>query len=205
MKISTMTYVASFETEKNVKHIYDRYVNKFIDDDLYIEDKEAKLSKKGKPKKSFGNQMTVKSRSMRFNMKIFYNKKIQLTGIKSLDDLMKVFKKVEAALGFRISSPKLVMKNMVTTLNLEVNLYDMYDDLKSRDLDVNYSPEIYPGLKLKHKNATALVFATGKMIISTKSVEEPYELEQMVRECAQKIQDFQKDPCGNTAQIATAS
>lgn len=204
MQISTMTYVANFESSRNIKNIYDEYANKFIDDDLYIEDKRTKMTKKGKPKKSFGNQMTIKSKSKRFNMKVFYNKKIQLTGIKSLDDLINIFKRVELALDFKISSPKLVMKNMVTNIGNEVNLYDMYEKLKENDHNVHYSPEIYPGLKLKHKNATALVFATGKMIISTKSVEEPYELEQIVQSCGRKIHDFQKDPCGNMAHIATA-
>lgn len=204
MQISTMTYVAKFESDKNIQNIYDKYVNKFIDNDLYIEDKKTKMTKKGKPKKSFGNQMTIKSKSKRFNMKIFYNKKIQLTGIKSLDDLINIFKRVESALDIIISSPKLVMKNMVTSIGYEVNLYDMYDHLKNEDLDVHYSPEIYPGLKLKYENATALVFATGKMIISTKSVEEPYELEQLIQNSARKIHVFQKDPCGNMAQIATA-
>lgn len=204
MQISTMTYVANFESNRNVKDIYEEYVNKFIDDDLYIEDKKTKITKKGKPKKSFGNQMTVKSKSKRFNMKIFYNKKIQLTGIKSLDDLIVIFKRLEVALGFKISSPKLVMKNMVTNLGVDVNLFDMFEELKSKEHDVHYSPEIYPGLKVKLANATALVFATGKMIISTKSVEQPYELEKLIQNCAQKLQDFQKDPCGNIAQIATA-
>ncbi len=199
-----MTYVATFESNRNIQDIYDKYVNKLIDNDLYIEDKKTKITKKGKPKKSFGNQMTVKSKSMRFNMKIFYNKKIQLTGIKSIDDLIKIFKRLEVAFGFEISSPRLVMKNMVSNLGVEIQLYDMYEKLRKDGLDVHYSPEIYPGLKLKHHNATALVFATGKMIISTKSIEQPYELEQIVQNCAQKLHDFQKDPCGNIAQIATA-
>ena len=194
MKISTMTYVANFESNQNIKNIYDQYVNKMIDNDLYIEDKMTKMTKKGKPKKSFGNQMTIKSKSKRFNMKIFYNKKIQLTGIKSLDDLIHIFKRIERTLDFKISSPRLVMKNMVANIGHEVNLYNMYEKLKNDDHDVHYSPEIYPGLKLKHKHATALVFATGKMIISTKSVEEPFELEQLVQTYARKIQDFQNDP-----------
>lgn len=204
MQISTMTYVATFESSRNIQDIYDKYVNKLIDNDLYIEDKKTKITKKGKPKKSFGNQMTVKSKSMRFNMKIFYNKKIQLTGIKSIDDLIKIFKRLEVAFGFEISSPRLVMKNMVSNLGVEIKLYDMYEELRKDGLDVHYSPEIYPGLKLKHHNATALVFATGKMIISTKSIEQPYELEKIVQNCAQKLHDFQNDPCGNMAQIATA-
>ena len=63
-----MTYVANFESNQNIKNIYDQYVNKMIDNDLYIEDKMTKMTKKGKPKKSFGNQMTIKSKSKRFNM-----------------------------------------------------------------------------------------------------------------------------------------
>ena len=80
-----MTYVAKVDTDRDIKCLYDEYLHKSIDTDLYVEDKSTKVTKKGRPKKSFGNQMTIKSRSKKFNLKLFYNKKIQITGMKSLE------------------------------------------------------------------------------------------------------------------------
>ena len=205
MKISTMTYVAKVDTDRDIKCLYDEYLHKSIDTDLYVEDKSTKVTKKGRPKKSFGNQMTIKSRSKKFNLKLFYNKKIQITGMKSLDELIAVFKTLELLFDIKIYSRKLVMKNMVTDLNRQLQLYALYDKMKNMGLQVCYSPEIYPGLKLKHNGVTALIFVTGKMIISTKSVEEPYETEQLVRRCVEDgDQNFHKEPCGSSAHIATA-
>lgn len=193
MKISTMTYIAQFESELDTNGIYNKYLKSKINDDLYVEDKSKKFNRKGKPQKSFGNQITIKSKTKRYNIKLFYNKKMQLTGIKSVDDLLGIFRQLEHSLKFNISAPKLVMKNMVTDLSKEIKLYDLYDLMQSKGLDVNYSPEIYPGLKLKFNGLTAMVFATGKMIISTKSIEEPYELESLVLECVNDLQNFQRE------------
>ena len=185
-KISTMTYIAECSNLKHsVKTYYDACVDKEIDDDLYIENKDNKKTKKGKFVKSFGNQMTIKSKSKKFNVKLFYNKRIQITGVKSEEDVQSIFQKLCDLFDFTIHSEKMVMKNLALKISPNtINLYNLYDKLKTNHSDVTYTPEIYPGLKFKTGNSTALTFATGNVIISTK---DDNEVETIIRTLVENI------------------
>jgi len=169
-KISTMTYIGEIVNMSHpVSLYYSACVDKEIDDDLYIENKDKKRTKKGKFIKSFGNQITIKSRTKNFNVKLFYNNRIQITGVKSEEDVKKIFDKLCGLFGFKIANEKMVMKNVSLKISQStINLYNLHDKLYAEDRDVNYTPEIYPGLKFKSGKSTALIFATGNVIISTK-------------------------------------
>lgn len=169
-KISTMTYIGEIVNMSHpVSLYYSACVDKEIDDDLYIENKDKKRTKKGKFIKSFGNQITIKSRTKNFNVKLFYNNRIQITGVKSEEDVHKIFDKLCGLFGFKIANEKMVMKNVSLKISQStINLYNLHDKLYAEDRDVNYTPEIYPGLKFKSGKSTALIFATGNVIISTK-------------------------------------
>ena len=207
LKISTMTFVARIENTVDLPSIYEKGIREssFLQQvDFFIEDKSKKMTKKGKPKKSFGNQMTIKSRTMKFNLKVFFNGKIQVTGVKSRDNLELIFDKLDRLYGIKVTSPKLVMKNSVVNLEVDLNLYALFQRMVHMKLSANYTPEIYPGLKLKHDNSTALIFATGKVILSSKSDDDPLELLDLVKDAVRTSHDFQNEPCGSIAQIATA-
>lgn len=206
MKISTMTYVAKFDNQIDILSIYENGLRQNLDKDFFIEDKSKKVTKKGKPKKSFGNQITIKSRTMTFNLKIFFNKKIQVTGVKSRENLDTIFNKLEHLFKIKITSPKLVMKNCVANLGVNLNLFKLFHHMKDVNLSVNYTPEIYPGLKLKHHDRTAMIFATGKVILSSKCEEDPVELLELVKQTVEVSRSyvFQNDPCGKIAHIAMA-
>lgn len=177
LKISTMTYVGEFENQNqlSVKSIYEKFVHKNFDTIFYIEDKSKKKTRKGANMKSFGNQMTIKSRGASHNIKIFYNNKLQVTGIKSDVELEQIFERLRHVLKFNVISKKLVMKNLIGKLH-DINLYNFQKKLISKGFDANYTPEIYPGLKLKINKSTALVFATGNIIISTKNDQDADDL-----------------------------
>tara|TARA_B100000405_G_scaffold45750_1_gene30073 strand:- start:29 stop:625 length:597 start_codon:yes stop_codon:yes gene_type:complete len=171
-KVSTMTYIGEIvETTHPVRLFYSAWVDMNIDDDLYIENKEKKRTKKGKFIKSFGNQLTIKSRTKNFNVKLFYNNRIQITGVKSEVDVHNIIDKLCNVFDFKIINEKMVMKNLsVKISHTTINLYKMFDKLSSDGCNVSYTPEIYPGLKFKTQTgiSTALIFATGNVIISTK-------------------------------------
>ena len=170
-KVSTMTYIGEIvETTHPVRLFYAAWVDMEIDDDLYIENKEKKRTKKGKFIKSFGNQLTIKSRTKNFNVKLFYNNRVQITGVKSETDVRNIIDKLCNVLDFKIINEKMVMKNVSIKISqTTLNLYNMYDKLSLEGKFVSYTPEIYPGLKLKTGKSTALIFATGNVIISTKN------------------------------------
>jgi TATA-box binding protein (TBP) (component of TFIID and TFIIIB) len=167
-----MTYTAKLEKNPEIalKDFYDQNVGSTIDDDFYIENKAEKKNSKGIFKKSFGNQLTFKSIHRKYNVKIFYNSNIQVTGVKSIEDVEYIQSKMETILESKIINIKRVMKNVVAKLSMErIHLYQLYDSLKENQFNCNYTPEVYPGCKLKINKSTALVFGTGSVIISTGS------------------------------------
>lgn len=168
-KISTMTYVCKFLNINDTNLFYQDNVDKVIDDELYIENKLKKINKKGLPVKSFGNQITIKSHIKKYNIKLFSNGKIQMTGIKSLEDTQHIQNKLQIIFKTDIIDMEMVMMNVTFKITERpIHLYELFDTMSLKDMTVYYTPEIYPGLKLKYNKSTAMLFATGSIIISTK-------------------------------------
>jgi TATA-box binding protein (TBP) (component of TFIID and TFIIIB) len=178
IRVTTMTIVAKIVSPINIQQFYcDNKLNqKNIDGDLYIENKEIKCNKKGQLIKSFRNQITFKSQTRRCNIKLFTNG-LQMTGIKSYDDIEHFTKEISKRIEREISDIKMVMINILFKFrDSRLHLYDLYDKFEDSYLETHYTPEIYPGLKLKMNSATALIFATGSVIVSSKTVEDSVEL-----------------------------
>ena len=180
LKVSTMTYIGSINTHTHIKDIYSQYVNKAFHKDLYIENKATKFNKKGKFVKSFGNQFTIKSKTKKYNIKLFFNNKFQITGIKSNVDVERIIHEIKTTLNIDMLNPVMVMKNVSLKANRSpenmIHLYDLCARFTNEGYTAYYIPEIYPGVKLKYTSSTALIFATGSIIISTKKEEEIQEL-----------------------------
>lgn len=168
-RISTMTYVCKFAEVIDTKAFYETNIDKVIDSELYIENKQKKMNKKGMPVKSFGNQITIKSLAKKYNIKLFSNGKIQMTGIKSSADAQHIENKLRFIFETDIIDMEMAMMNVTFKITEKpIHLYHLFDVLAVQDLVVYYTPEIYPGLKLKYNKSTAMLFATGSIIISTK-------------------------------------
>jgi len=164
-----MTYVCKFAKVIDTNAFYKTNIDKVIDSELYIENKQNKINKKGVHVKSFGNQITIKSLAKKYNIKLFSNGKIQMTGIKSREDAKHVEKKLRLIFETDIIDMEMAMMNVTFKItDKPVHLYHLFDVLAVQDLVVYYTPEIYPGLKLKYNKSTAMLFATGSIIISTK-------------------------------------
>ena len=179
-KISTSTYTSKNLTQVCIKKIYENYLNFHFDDSLYIENKDTKINKKGQIIKNFYNQITFKSKDHKFNIKLFSNNTIQMTGIKAKEDIDFIVSKLEKIFNLNIVDIKMVMLNVTLNLSKKVlNLYKMYEYFKMNNFEIYYTPEIYPGLKLKYKKNTALIFATGNAIISCQHEKYIYEILQV--------------------------
>ena len=120
LKVSTMTYIGSINTDTHIKDIYSQYVNTAFHDDLYIENKATKFNKKGKFVKSFGNQLTIKSKRRKYNIKLFFNNKFQITGIKSDEDVERIIYTIKTTLHVDMLNPVMVMKNVTLKRWIEI-------------------------------------------------------------------------------------
>ena len=163
-----MTYVCKLVDIVDTKQFYDNNVEKYIDEEFYVENKLTKFNKKRKLVKSFGNQITLKSVIKNYNIKIFTNGNVQITGIKHHNDMLSIEKKFLQIFNSNVKDIRMVMMNVTFKISdSKIHLYKLFDALINLDRTVLYTPEIYPGLKFKYNKSTALIFATGSIILST--------------------------------------
>lgn len=101
---------------------------------------------------------------------IYRTGKYIMPGMRSLEDIWETFDKVKEILS-PYTDTKLFtapeIRNMVCSSNTEheLNLSTIYLELVSRDTDVVYEPEAFPGLILKTEDCTYNVFSSGKFLI----------------------------------------
>jgi TATA-box binding protein (TBP) (component of TFIID and TFIIIB) len=149
LKISTMTFTCAFDTEFNLENI-SRYVKlkhngirsvKYGDDEncnrSIIVLKRSKRKKKKKKNKCFYNQVTIiikPENNNDINIKIFNNGSVQMTGCKSIDDVIEVLhtlcNEMHEIRGLvDVTQSKILPKPFVTQLeNMEVT--------KAKDLNI---------------------------------------------------------------------
>lgn len=144
-------------------------------------------TKRGKKQKSFYNQISVQYKdTTQKSIKIFSNGKLQMTGITSLNEAENVSNFICNLLQNTFPNHK---QYKTTTLNIGMintnfTFGHSLDILKLKDLynnddycSVEYSPDVYPGLKIKYKTGNQknniFVFATGNVLITgVKSMKE---------------------------------
>lgn len=101
---------------------------------------------------------------------IYRTGKYIMPGMRSFDDVEKTFDKVKEILSPYVDPSKFtvpVVRNMVCSSNAghELNLSALYLEFISRDMDVVYEPEAFPGLILKTLGCTYNTFSSGKYLI----------------------------------------
>ena len=101
---------------------------------------------------------------------VYRTGKYIMPGMKSFDDVTNTFDKMKEIL-FPFTDTSLFsepeVRNIVCSSQTshELNLGTLYLELVSRDMDVVYEPEAFPGLILKTKDCTYNVFSSGKFLI----------------------------------------
>ncbi|AGI47817.1 TATA-box binding protein (TBP), component of TFIID and TFIIIB [Thermoplasmatales archaeon BRNA1] len=101
---------------------------------------------------------------------IYRTGKYIMPGMRSFEDIRQSFDKVKEILSPYADTSKFtapVVRNIVCSSNIEheLNLSTIYFELVSRDLDVVYEPEAFPGMILKIQDCTYNVFSSGKFLI----------------------------------------
>lgn len=142
------------------------------------------ISKKGKEKQSFYNQISVyfEDEVSKRNIKIFKNGKLHITGERQVTENVMIANDVCRMLEMLYEKPEGSYQvvnfdiQMINT-NFRVNtgfMLSNFRDAVSKHPDVQrvtYEPDTYPGLNMKLKlpdgaQVTALVFNTGNVIIT---------------------------------------
>lgn len=159
---------------------------------------EYEVSKRGKTRKSFYNQSTVNyTDHSTKSMKVFSNGRLQITGLSSVADaknavnilceiLRKSYGSVKAK-EITVKDCSIAMINSNFSFNVGIDILKIKKDLEKSEHDVGiiYNPEVYPGLKIKHKTSkgtsSLFVFTTGNVVITgVKSIQEIIESFSMI-------------------------
>ena len=186
IRVSTITSIL----ETNLKSIDLKLIDKELikNTDIHVKfipDRSIhSITKRGKIKKSFFNQLTFTYQDVtRKSVKIFKNGKIHITGLRSLCDIDLATHKIETILQnsiekcASITSTKICMMNAILKLGYAINLYNLCRLFVNNKYNFSYTPEVYPAINLKRNYnnivITFLIFKSGNIIISSnKSMEQ---------------------------------
>ncbi len=123
---------------------------------------------------------------------IFYSGKLVCTGAKSVETIRKATEKLKRTLesmGMKFrEEPEIQVQNIVAAGDLGFGTLDL--DIVALTLqNVEYEPEIFPGVVYRVKNSrmTVLIFNSGKVVVSGARTEE--DIERAVEELTR---DFEK-------------
>lgn len=146
---------------------------------------DFRLTKRRKVVQVFFNQLSLSFTDWsRKVIKIFPNGKIHITGLASLYDFQTTHDLILSLLHNKLSvhyvsipeHTKTVMTNCTIDVGRQLPLKALVQKLAYKypydhDWSTSYCPEKYPALKVKHKESSAFLFRTGKVIFSSKSLE----------------------------------
>ena len=158
---------------------------------------EYEESSRGKKKKSFYNQITIQYKDyskvsnkklfITKSIKIFSNGMLQMTGVTSLIEAETIGTMICKILTdhfpldkeFTVKSLEIGMINSNFSFGYDLNILKYKNIYQSEKCNVEYVPDVYPGLKIKYgsneqnKGTSIFVFATGNVLITgSKSLEE---------------------------------
>jgi TATA-box binding protein (TBP) (component of TFIID and TFIIIB) len=178
ISISTMTIVCKTNTDTIDMEKFVNNFDTYIDFDASLKKKQRTddpiITKRGKIKKNFFNQATLTFKDTTTkSIKIFTNGKLQMTGITSMIEGIKVASKVCALISkcvsadVKASTVDIAMINSDFCIRRNVNLYSMLNIMSNDDtISCAYDPDTYPGLKIKYNKVSIFVFGTGSVVIT---------------------------------------
>ena len=178
LNISTMTLVFDtnrddIDMEKFVEH-FDAVKGDF---DAVLKKKQRNdkptVTKRGKIKKNFFNQATITYKdNTTKSIKVFTNGKLQMTGITSLLEGIRVAHKVCflvsrcTATDVRPTNIRIALINSDFCVRKNVRLQRLQETIRRRGVECGYDPDTYPGLKVKYNGVSIFIFSTGSVVIT---------------------------------------
>jgi len=124
---------------------------------------------------------------------IFYSGKLVCTGAKSVETIKKATEKLKRtleAMGMKFrGEPEIQVQNIVAAGDLGFGTLDL--DIVALTLpNVEYEPEIFPGMVYRVKNSrmTVLIFNSGKVVVSGARTEE--DIKRAVEELTSEFKKY---------------
>ena len=169
LRVSTITAVSQISSDIDLKKIYDEIpISEYIPFIEYGSENEPRgFSKKAtrkprkkKVKKIFYNQATIHvyRDGKIMNVKLFNNGKIQITGLKKvqqgydlINDLIAYFKNYTILKeDVKIINYSIPLINSDFDLGFEINRENLHKEIVEQGLYSSYEPCIYPGVNIKY-------------------------------------------------------
>lgn len=186
ISVSTMTIIAQLTSNIDVSLLNRRFVSPaypLCTIKKAKEHHEYELTARGKKKKSFYNQTTIEfTDHTKKSIKVFYNGKLQLTGITSVVEALSVIDIVCSVVNniqdcakdqnAQFQNLSIAMINTNFSYNCGIDILALQSLLKNcSNMHSTFDPDRYPGLNIKHKSAdgtktSILFFSTGNVVIT---------------------------------------
>lgn len=194
ISLSTITMICDLSCSINIKALSDNFMSCNFPICSLKKTKahdEYELTKRGKTKKSFYNQITINfCDHTKKSIKVFSNGRLQITGLVSVYDaefavntLIKILSISSGSIdvdpqSVYVKDISIAMINSNFSFNFGLDILKLKRKLESfKSVSVIYNPDVYPGLKVKHKTnngiSSIFIFSTGNVVITgVKSIEE---------------------------------
>lgn len=180
INISTITLLCALNVDKiDIKTFSSNFAREGVTIRQANEASDYKVSKRGKVKKNFFNQVTLNYEDIsKKSIKIFSNGKLQMTGLSSFVECNHVANMVLGWIIDTLSLSNIHMQNMyIGMINSNFSVYKSIDLHKLTNI-LNkmenvmsiYNPESYPAINMKYITATIkvsiFIFGTGNIVIT---------------------------------------
>lgn len=189
LNVSTITYICDLNvTEIDLKTFIETFEAKQVNTKFanikmkpFPVHKKFEISKRGKIKKSFFNQITLNFEDInKKSIKIFSNGKLQLTGLTSLFECKHVSLFILDLLKFilpnisniNVDKGYIAMLNSNFSVMYNIDLYNFNKILqKQKNCFSVYNPESYPAINFKihisdERCLSIFIFGTGNIVIT---------------------------------------
>jgi TATA-box binding protein (TBP) (component of TFIID and TFIIIB) len=180
LNVSTITLICNLNVDRICMQTFCEGFDEFgIEVKRYKRNKEFEITKRGKIKKSFFNQVTLNySDISKKSIKVFSNGKLQITGLTSCLECNKVSEMVNGWLKKYLNNDTICITKMyIGMINSNFSMMTNLDLVKLNGiLNVNpcvvsiYNPESYPAINMKYVHqdvsVSVFVFATGNIVIT---------------------------------------
>jgi TATA-box binding protein (TBP) (component of TFIID and TFIIIB) len=179
LNVSTITLICNLNVERICMQTFcERFDEKGIEMKRYKRNKDFEITKRGKIKKSFFNQVTLNySDISKKSIKVFSNGKLQITGLTSCLECNKVSDMVNGWLKKYLQEDICITKMYIGMINSNFSIMTNLDLVKLNGL-LNlvpnvisiYNPESYPAINMKYIapeiSVSVFIFATGNIVIT---------------------------------------
>jgi TATA-box binding protein (TBP) (component of TFIID and TFIIIB) len=189
LSVSTMTVLARAEIPPFRKVRLESIVEAFASDSmtvqgrpLFVKDPAAQVSRRGKVKNTFYNQISVwfKDAESKKNIKVFRNGHLHITGERNLSKNLEIAREVIALVSKIVDIPMDIVDFDIQMINTNFKtsvgfiLGQMREAIARQKgiVKASYDPETYPGLNCKYRvgctgrDISILAFNSGNVIIT---------------------------------------